>query len=238
MVYNWLKNNIAGFRNHCVLCGARSGAELACRPCVTDALLPVRRCPRCGSSDFGEARDSRLCGACLRRPPVFDQAIVLSDYVAPFSVLIKSLKYRGHFAAAQLFSDLLARRLQRAALPSAVSLLVPVPLHPRRLARRGYNQAGLLAERIARKTGLAIDHRLVARRKATRAQYGLSERERRKNLKGAFRLMRPARPEHIAMVDDIMTTGATLNEMARLFKQNGTRRVAVVVACRANLRFQ
>ena len=117
--------------------------------------------------------------------------------------------------------------------PSPGAVVIPVPLHRRRLAARGYNQALEIARPLARRLGCRLDDGLVLRVRATREQSALSARARRRNVAGAFRLRGPADFSHAVLVDDVVTTGATTREIAALLRRGGCARVSVVAAARA-----
>ncbi|MBP0636610.1 ComF family protein [Cupriavidus sp. AcVe19-6a] len=216
----------------CALCGSVQ-RDVVCAPCAADLLRPLRRCPVCALALGRHAG----CAACAAMPPAFDHACTLGDYASPQDNLVLSLKF-GH---ALPLADWLAGRLA-AALPAAWAaqglappdLLAPVPLAPQRLAARGFNQAWEIARPLARRLGLRADPVLLQRRRDTGSQRALDLAARQVNLRDAFRLTRPARLDglHVALVDDVMTSGATLHEAALVLKAHGAARVSVIVALR------
>ena len=215
------------FGGACFLCrGAAAG--VLCAAC--DADLPRLRgplCPRCAlASPTGE-----VCGRCLAREPGYDATVAALAYRFPADVLVQALKFRGELALAPLLGALLASAV--AAAPSGrVDAVVPVPLSPRRLAERGGNQAMELARPAARAAGARLDPALCVRVRETPAQVGLPHAERAANVRGAFACPRLVAGLSIAVVDDVMTTGATLDEIARTLKAAGAARVVNWVLAR------
>jgi ComF family protein len=165
------------------------------------------------------------CGDCQRRPPPFDAAFAPLRYEYPLPQLIGAMKFRGRLAPARLLGALLAEALAGRAEPLP-EVLIPVPLHPSRLRERGYNQALEIARALARHCPLPVAPRLLIRQRPTRPQSELSGRERRRNLRGAFVPLPGVRlPDHVALLDDVITTGTTLAELAKVLKGQGVRRV-------------
>jgi ComF family protein len=170
-----------------------------------------------------------VCGECLRQPPAFDATIAAVDYAAPLDQLILALKFGGRLALAPLFASMLqstATATRPLALPAR---LTAVPLGTRRLMERGFNQALEIARPLSRSLGVTLDAKLVARFRDTRAQAMLHPDERRENMCGAFIVpgdaMERVRGQHIGVVDDVVTTGETLNELAATLKRFGAARV-------------
>jgi ComF family protein len=175
-----------------------------------------------------------LCGACLRRPPPFHVTRALFHYAPPVDRLVAGLKYRSRLSHARLLGDLWAEALTLTG--PAPELLLPVPLHPARLRERGFNQALELARPLGRRLGVSVASGLVERAVPTRPQQGLRGRERRRNVRSAFALspaLVSAPPRHVALVDDVMTTGSTVGELARVLRRAGVERVEVWVLARA-----
>ncbi|WP_427312420.1 ComF family protein [Cupriavidus sp. H39] len=217
----------------CALCGAVQG-QAVCAPCAADLLRPVRRCAVCALA-LGRHRHCPACGA---SPRAFDHAYTLGDYASPQDQLVLALKF-GH--ALPLAAWLAARLAD--GLPAAWAraghgtpdLIAPVPLSPQRLAARGFNQAWEIARPLARRLGLRADPVLLQRRRDTGSQRALDLAARQVNLRGAFALTRAATRLdglHVALVDDVMTSGATLHEAAGMLKAQGAARVSVIVALR------
>jgi ComF family protein len=217
------RNARAWIGQNCMLCEAESGAELLCPACAAE--LPVLRepCPRCALPSLAGA----VCGTCLSHPPHFHGTLALWRYEFPCDRLIQALKYRARLALAGYFARALASR----GLPE-VDLIVPMPLHRRRLAERGFNQALEIARGVARHLGVRIEPRGVLRIRDTAPQTGLPYEDRATNVRGAFQCRLELAGASIAVVDDVMTTGATLNEVARVLKHAGAARVENLVIAR------
>jgi ComF family protein len=169
------------------------------------------------------------CGRCLRMPPAFDAAIAAFEYRFPLDRLVQRFKFAGDLAAGRWLGEQLARATGGGESPD---VLVAPPLSRARLRTRGFNQAIELARVVAATHGLRVDAFAVDRVRDTSAQPGLGRRERRENLRGAFHVSRAWPAAHVAIVDDVMTTGATAEAMARAFKDAGARRVSVWVVAR------
>jgi ComF family protein len=217
-----LKNLFAGT---CFLCRGAS-AGLLCAACEADLpALAAPHCPRCAlPSPHGEP-----CGRCLARPPSFDATTAALAYAFPADALVHALKFRGELALAPLLGEFLERAL-RAAPPSPVACIAPVPLSARRLRERGFNQALEIARSLARRA--RIEPALLERTRDTPAQFDLPWRERQRNVRGAFHVPRDLSGVSVAVVDDVMTTGATLEEIARTLKAAGAARVVNWVVAR------
>jgi ComF family protein len=174
------------------------------------------------------------CGRCLVRPPAFDTVESLYRYEQPVIHLIHALKFDAKLHLALTLGGLLADHI--ATLPGArPDKLVPVPMHPRRLGERGYNQALELARPLARRLGVAVDFTSCQKIRYVAPQATLSARQRRKNIRGAFCVTSAIGARHVAIVDDVMTTGATAGELARTLKKAGVGRVDVWVCAYAPL---
>jgi ComF family protein len=187
-------------------------------------------CPRCALPLKAPAP---LCGECLEREPPFAAAWVPFRYAHPLDLLEARFKFRGDLAAGRVLAELMIERAG-ADVPERPDLIVAVPLHVSRLRERGYNQAFELARPLARALDIQIDRNLLLRGRATPAQTGLDATSRRRNLRGAFALSTSRRlPAHVALFDDVMTTGATLRECARTLRRAGVARVDVWALARA-----
>jgi ComF family protein len=224
----------------CALCGGDGqrlnepwGLDL-CRWCE-QACTPVQNpCPRCGEA----AVTPGVCANCLRHPPPYDATFSLFRYQDPVDLMITGLKFRHELALARVLGTLFARAHRRTAraLPQC---LVPMPLHDSRYRERGFNQCAEIARHIAprlRDTAgrrLVVRHDLLRRVRATAAQSELAAAERAANLVGAFRTGQGPLPAHVAVLDDVMTTGHTAAAAALALKQAGCRRVEIWACARA-----
>jgi len=201
------------FAQDCFLCRAPSGAAPLCAGCREDLPAVGTACPRCALPSPG----GELCGRCLSEPPAFDRTIALWQYAPYADHLVRALKYRGELALAGLFAEELVSRLGA----SNIDTIVPMPLHRTRLAERGFNQALEIARPLARRLNIPIAPRLARRTRATADQTDLAPAERARNVRGAFACERDLAGRRIAIVDDVMTTGATLDELAGALKRAG-----------------
>ncbi|WP_224081302.1 ComF family protein [Cupriavidus laharis] len=215
----------------CALCGVVQD-EVVCRDCAAELLYPVSRCPVCA---MGIA-PGQPCAACAQHRPAFDQAFTLGDYALPQDSLVLALKYGKVLPLAGWLAAALAHRVQAALRAGAPmpDLLAPIPLSPRRLAERGFNQAWEIARPLGRDLGIASDPVLLERPRDIATQHLLDLAQRQMNVRGAFRVARPLplAGMHVGLVDDVMTTGATLDEAAHTLKAHGAARVSVIVALR------
>jgi ComF family protein len=209
----------------CLLCQAASGDRLLCRACERELPSLAQACPRCALPGSNGAE----CGSCLAHPPHYDASCSAFVYSYPVDALVQALKYGGQLALAALFAQALHRRIGAA---TEVDVILPLPLHPLRLAERGYNQAAEIAKVLSRLRSIAVDARLAQRVRNTARQTDLPWRERAANVRGAFACGRDLSGLRVAIVDDVMTTGATLDELARILKRSGAARVENWVVAR------
>lgn len=229
----------------CVLC-ARAGQFPAldlCAACEADLPVNAPACPVCaqplsgdrhpnGDSGGASAR-SLVCGACLRRPPRFDAGHCPFRYAYPLDHLVRGLKYDGAVAQARVLGELLAHRIQASRTGTLPQLIVPVPLGQRRFRERGYNQAIELARYVGSHLKIPLRTDLVVRTRETHEQAALNKPDRRKNIRGAFAAIGQLPALHVAIVDDVVTTGSTVNELAKVLKRAGAQRVEVWAVARA-----
>lgn len=213
------------FGGSCYLCrGAAAG--LLCAPCDADLpRLGDAHCPRCALASPGGA----VCGRCLSRPPAYDATAAALAYEFPADALVHALKFRGELALAPLLGRLIAACAPRAGRVDAV---VPVPLSARRLRTRGFNQALEIAREAAALAGARLAPDLCRRTRDTGTQFELPVAERARNVRGAFDAPAQAAGLSIAVVDDVMTTGATLEEVALALRRAGAVRVVNWVVAR------
>jgi ComF family protein len=214
---------------HCVLCGLFSGTENICPPCSGELPHNQPACNLCGLPLPGQA--GKVCGACLKKPPPWDEAIAGLKYEFPVNQLVVRFKYKHNLACGQAIGSVLLEAIRNSSgpLPQAI---VPVPLHRSRLFARSFNQAYVLAHQLSKLLELPVLHTMLKRTRRTQAQSGLDSSQRRKNVRGAFSCKQHGL-SHVAVVDDVMTTGRTLEECTRSLKRAGTESVTVWVAARA-----
>jgi ComF family protein len=210
----------------CLLCAADSPASLLCRACTADLpKLPTALCPQCSE----ETTLGERCGACLRDPPAFTRTIALFRYEFPVDRLVQALKYGHQLPLAAWFGFRLGERLAA----TDYDLLLPLPLHPSRLRTRGFNQSLEIARVTSKALGTPMNPNLLTRIRATPPQAELPLKERGRNVRGAFECARDLEGKRILLVDDVMTTGSTLREAARILKLHGAGQITVAVAARA-----
>ena len=219
----------------CFLCGMTAQRPV-CDGCTAACpALPATLCPRCAlPSATGET-----CGRCLQTAPHFDATVAAFAYGAPLDQALQAFKYRAALGLAGFLSGALAAaiRTRTAALPigAQAELIVPMPLFRGRLAERGFNQALELARPLAKLRGAALETGAVRRIRDTPPQARLPWAERVSNIQDAFACAQPANVAgwRVAVVDDVMTTGATLNELARVLKSAGAAHVSNWIVARA-----
>ena len=233
MVNNWIDSIQYGlYPPRCLLCGAAGdGGRDLCAGCHRALAHNRHACPVCALPLPAEAPAGSLCGQCQHRPPHFDRCHAALGYDRLTARLIGQLKFHRRLSHARLLAQLLLDRLRRQA-PERPGLILPVPLHPSRLRERGYNQALEIARPIARQFALPLRPGLCRRVRITPAQAGLDQRERRRNLREAFQVDGEVDGLHIALLDDVVTTGSTVNELSRTLKRAGARRVDVWAVAR------
>lgn len=216
----------------CLLCHQWQ-AQALCAPCLTRWRRPMRRCRRCAIGLAPSAHEA-VCQRCEDLSPEFDRAIAALDYEPPWASVLGQLKFQDGIALARPLAGLLHDAICRH--PHPVDLIVPVPLSRARLLERGYNQSWLLAQQLARRQDRPAHHDLLHRARHTERLMTLDADERRLHIQGAFTVPAAAqallRRRHIALVDDVLTTGATLNEAARTLREAGARSVSAWVLAR------
>lgn len=211
----------------CLLCGTDTSSRALCAGCHAD--LPWHRqphCPQCATP----TPDGQVCGACLKHPPAFDRTVAALAYAFPLDRLIPRLKYHGRFAVAPVLGECLLQAVQHAQRPDR---LIAMPLHATRIRERGFNHATEIARVAARQLALPLDTTSCQRIRDTPPQMGLKHDARRRNVRGAFTCSGDIEGQHIALVDDVMTTGTSLDELAATLKRAGAREVTCWVTARA-----
>ena len=210
------------------------GASGLCPACLSRVrYLGKGICACCGTELPGGTTDDLLCGGCLRRPPPFSLARSVARYGTPLAELLHRLKYLGDTRVLPALA-VIAAPFDLTPFASC-SHIVPVPLHPRRLRQRGLNQSLLLARMLFADHGGRLAPGVVARVKMTRPQTGLGGIERRRNLRGAFKVVDPGALRHrsVCLVDDVYTTGSTVAECSRVLLAAGSAEVRVLTLARA-----
>ena len=208
----------------CRLCGLPSGDALLCPGCHDELpYLPAAHCPVCALP----VATADVCGRCLKHPPAFDATLAVWAYAEPADNLIHALKFRAQLPLAGWF----AQELHALGLPPC-DLLLAMPLHPNRLSERGFNQSVEIARSLARLGSLRFNAFGLTRLHDTPPQRDFAWSQRRRNVRGAFAVHAPVAGLHIAVVDDVLTTGASLHEVAHMLKAAGARTVTNLVLAR------
>jgi len=229
MVYKWL--NIALsllYPHHCPLCGSPTPRPF-CDACERDMPVLVSRCAQCGLG-IPVVSNNLLCGQCQIRPPPFQRLLSPYAYTHPINHLIIGLKYQRQLSLVPVLADALANHVTRNLI--GVDALLPVPLHPDRLRERGFNQSLELARHLRKRLDLPILDN-IERHRATMTQSTLPAGARETNVRGAFRLREPVLPKRVAIVDDVVTTGSTVNEIANVLRSGGVETIEVWCVARA-----
>nr|WP_231701673.1 ComF family protein [Halopseudomonas salegens] len=220
------------FSRHCQLClGPSDSHSDICSACQAELPWLGSHCAQC-ALPLHDTSPGTLCGQCLQQPPAFRQVIAPFTYRFPLDSLIPAFKYHNQLASGRLLVPALIQAIQHhhneydQALPER---LLPMPLHRQRQAQRGYNQAFELARPVARALGIQLDRHSLLRRQSTPAQQGLSANERRRNLQDAFHCPQPEQIHglHLAVLDDVVTTGATANEVSRTLLKAGAASISI-----------
>jgi ComF family protein len=225
----WLKPHA-----HCSFCGIAVESSLPlCHGCETDLPWLMGHCTQCAIPLHCEGL---VCGACLKKPPTFDHVAAPWLYGFPINSAINRFKHQKQWPLGRLLADLQARHLLDAfdnGLPRA-DVLLPVPLAAKRQRERGYNQAAMLARWLGKSLKVPVADDVVQRIQETPAQQGLDAAQRHKNLRNAFVVRNPKaiRNRSVALIDDVLTTGATAETLARLLKREGVLRVDIYCLAR------
>jgi ComF family protein len=218
------------------LLNGKGNDYLLCATCRT-AIKPIHPpyCPRCGLPVSSGDEAGYLCGPCMKEKRHFEIHRSSGLYDGALKEAIHTFKYGGVFSLVRLFGDLLQPTLQTLSREYPLDVMIPVPLHIRRLRERGFNQAFLLVKELNRRIGISYKGRVLKKIKDTPVQSSLKKRERRKNLTGVFQVKdtEAIQGKSVVLVDDVYTTGATVNECSHTLLKAGAERVAVLTVARA-----
>ena len=241
-VYHFIKNNLCSklFPFTCVVCRKLSDRRQdLCQACLQDLPIIEQSCPRCANkitSIFSLQKEALLCGNCLSDPPPFQRTNALFVYEAPVISFILNLKFKQQLVYARILGELMAEKIRHSGELS-VTCILPVPLHEKRLRERGFNQALELARPIAAAFNLKIDTDRVKRVQNTAPQMSLPAKKRETNLKHAFSTQYSFTGERIAILDDVMTTGATVSELSRVLLEKNAAHIEIWCIARAAFTF-
>ncbi len=225
---------IFSINSSCVLCGDSTDQCISlCLPCQNDLPRISSACCRCG---IPITLNESICGQCITSPPEVDYTFSLFSYESPVDYLITQLKFNQKLPFAEIMGYLLKQALvgtmDENKLPDVI---LPVPLHKTRLAKRGFNQSLEIARPIAKALKIPVDYQFVRRVKKTISQTDLTAKERRRNIKGCFEVSPKPAYNHVVIIDDVVTTGSTTNELAKALKQSGVGKVGVWTIGRARI---
>ncbi|HHB91961.1 MAG TPA: ComF family protein [Thioploca sp.] len=209
---------------NCFLCGASSN-QLLCTACLFDLPYQTMVCSHCSKPLDSSKYTENICRQCQQNPPSYNNIQVVFSYIYPIDKLISAAKFANNLAILHLLGKLMVEYLQFEPCPD---VMIPIPLHPKRLQQRGYNQSVELAKCIKSFTGIPLDYNVCQRIRNTRPQVGLSAQQRKANIQGAFKVNKiSANWQHIVLIDDVVTTGNTVEELTKEFLQAGIQKVDV-----------
>jgi ComF family protein len=231
--YNWLniiqKNLLPPI---CILCGNQGMADLdLCAFCYRHLPHNTHCCPQCAEALDVNTPASSVCQRCTHGKPAYDCSYAPFLHQGTPRFLIASLKFSAHYKNARLLGHLMADYLRQHA--QQPELIIPIPLYKARYSERGFNQSIEIARTVAKQLALPLDVTSCVRQRDTGHQAALTAKKRRHNIKNAFALIKPINACHVAIVDDVMTTGSTVHELAAVLKTAGVRQVDVWVGARA-----
>ncbi|MDR4517828.1 MAG: ComF family protein [Nitrosomonas sp.] len=216
--------------NNCILCDALSDQDL-CAACYNNLpRLSANQCNTC-SKIIAITRDNK-CGACLSKPPVYTTTIAALSYTFPVDTLIHSLKYQTKLYIAPVLANFFIDKFKSMESPELPEFIIPMPLHPERLKERGFNQALEIGYHVARQLNIELIPDSCKRIINTPPQTSLPWKARKKNVQKAFSCTIDLSGKHVAVLDDVMTTGATLDELAQQLRRQGTKKITNWVIAR------
>ena len=204
----------------CRLCGTFCQGQVLCYACIAELPLIEAACPRCALPTFS----SQLCGQCLSKPPEQHASMSLYNYQDPIDRLIADFKFNDKLYLSQFFAEQMVSKLNSRILPE---LLIPIPLHPNRLKQRGYNQSFELAKSLSKYLTIPVSNDYLERIINTQSQSSMPFKQRKENIQHAFRVTDKRPPKHIALIDDVLTTGHTANAAAKTLKKVGAITIEV-----------
>ncbi len=222
MVYKFLELLFPG---QCLVCGKNGvpGRDI-CAACLEKLPRNSPCCPCCAEPLPSVQADGKLCGACSAKAPPFKRIIAPWRYEPPLDTLIQQLKFHRKLTVGRLLGELLAGEISPGSRPD---LLVPVPLHPRQLRGRGFNHSSEITLFLSRARGIPWSPWQLKKTRETRSQHSLSRKKRQDNLRGCFAFDNSGGHHYVAVIDDIVTTGATAREVSLALKQAGVEQVEV-----------
>ena len=233
MVNNWL-NIIQHYLlpPTCILCkNTGIDDQDICQGCFNDLTRNTQCCYRCAEIyDFSISKP-QLCGHCISQSPAFDETHAPFIHQSSIRYLIATLKFNQQYKNARLLGLLLASHLKKTA--EMPEIIIPIPLHKQRYKQRGFNQSIEIAKTLSKQLNIPLNTTSCIRQRNTPHQVNLHAKERKKNIKNAFKIIKPITAQHVVIFDDVMTTGSTVDELAKLLKKSGISRVDIWVCARA-----
>jgi len=211
---------------HCRLCGIASYDHALCKDCISDLPKIGPACPRCAHP----TPNSRLCGRCLAHPPEYHFSTSIYNYQDPIDRLIVDYKFNDKLYLSNFFAQCMFERLKNKQLPE---LLIPIPLHPNKLKQRGYNQSFELAKALSKHLNIPTSNEFLERIIDTKPQSSMPFKQRKKNIQHAFKSSIKIPFNHIALIDDVLTTGHTANAAAKTLRLAGASKIEVWTIARA-----
>lgn len=220
-IYQWL------LPHHCICCNCASHTSIdLCSICAKSLPYLHSDCHLC-ATPLNETTGA-ICGKCLQYPPTYDRVIAIFAYDLPINKMISDIKFHQKLNIAHVLSQIMAKKIlmqyENKPLPQC---LIPIPLHNKRLAERGYNQSLEIARNISKSLRIPINKTACQRVLNTKPQMNLSHEDRKRNLRNAFAIRQKLPYQHIALIDDVFTTGSTVNELTKVIKQSGVEQVDI-----------
>jgi len=223
---------------NCILCGVRSSTHF-CSACFENLPdIPINHCFACLKKiapDQIQNQHILKCGSCVSNPPAFDNTIAALSYIFPVDALVHALKYQSQLAIAPILAKLLLDKLNTLETHPKPDLIIPMPLHPKRLRERGFNQALEIARSIAKAMNIELIPDGCERIRNTPPQTELPWKSRIKNVHKAFNCKLDLEGKHVVIVDDVMTTGATLNALAQQLRKKGAVKITNWIIARTQM---
>ena len=243
MLFNLLNSLLP---RHCLFCLEKTqNSTNLCTSCLKTLTLNSNCCQRCASPmEYTPTQHKLLCGNCLSHQYFYDKVYSPYTYAYDIRYIITKLKYHKKIHLAKILAELFTQQApfsaaqdnEESQLYPLPQLIIPMPMHTKRLRERGYNQALEISRFLASYYQLPLDYKYFVRTRYTQLQAGLAASERQKNVANAFTVKKPLNYNHIALVDDVMTTGSTVNEAAKILKKNGIKQVDVWTIARAGVK--
>ncbi len=218
---------------HCYLCESPNSHPFLdiCDDCISELPYKNQSCSRCALTL--ETSNSPVCGHCLAKPPSYDVILSPFEYQFPIDKLITELKFRKKLYNTATLGNLFSQFIKAKATPLP-ECIIPVPLHPKRLQQRGYNQALEIARVVSKNLNIPIDRQICERIINTEPQSDLTADQRQENIKNAFRIKQQQPYKHIALFDDVVTTGHTVETLSKLLRQQNIKIIQVWSVARVN----